>query len=154
MVVVGSSVVRGMLVRQLHGQDGVRDRRKAGRVEIQRSAKPWEKSPHQFESDAFLQKMTRQQVFQVAAQLIEIANILDWKMDEVVTASTGTIYIELTRRQGRHKEWVVIRVANHKQVFFHWMTTYSWSPYEYDDDMIFEVLMRPFGKTGDVFEVD
>ena len=104
------------------------------------------------EADFVVPRMTLQQVTQVAADLIELAKRMDWDLEEVVTASTGTIYIELTRRQGKNKEWVVIRVANHKQVFFHWLTTYSWSPYEYDDDMILEVLARPFGKTGDVFE--
>ena len=96
--------------------------------------------------------MTQEQVFEVSVELIELAKRVGWDLVEACTASTGTIYIELTRRQGKLKEWVVIRVATHKQVFFHWMTTYSYSPYEYDEKMIFEVLSKPFGETGDVFE--
>lgn len=63
------------------------------------------------------------------------------------------MYIELMRRQGDLGEWVVIRVATHKQVYHRWLTTYSYSPYEFDEEMMAEVLGREFGRTGDVFEV-
>lgn len=98
--------------------------------------------------------MTREQVEEVAVELEELAARLGWRQEEKHVASTGSTYIELTRRQGGLKEWVVIRVATHKQVYHHWLTTYSYSPYELDEVMLIDILGRPFGKTGDVFEVE
>jgi len=70
-----------------------------------------------------------------------------WKMSEMKQALTGTIYLELIR-EGR--EWVVIRIGDHKQVYHRWLTTYSLSPCNYDFDGIIDILSKPFGEVGDV----
>jgi len=70
-----------------------------------------------------------------------------WKKSEIKIASTGTVYLELVR-DGR--EWVVIRVGNHKQVYHRWLTTYSLSPGNYNFNSIIEILSKPFGEVGDV----
>ena len=76
-----------------------------------------------------------------------IANELGWVTEEFKVAQTNSIYITLVR-DGR--EWVVIRISDHKQVYHHWLTTYSISPGNlYFDDMV-ELLKLPFGKTGDI----
>jgi hypothetical protein len=62
-------------------------------------------------------------------------------------ASTGSIYMELVR-DGR--EWVVIRIADHEQVYHHWMTTYSLSPRDLFYEDLIEILEKPFGEVGDV----
>ena len=53
----------------------------------------------------------------VAVEVVQIANRLNWKRESTVLASTGSIYIELSREENGQKEWVVIRVADHKQVY-------------------------------------
>ena len=70
-----------------------------------------------------------------------------WRLTEMKTASTGSIYIEFVR-DGR--EWVVIRVADHNQYYHRWITTYSMSPNELGFDEILDILEKPFGETGDV----
>ena len=66
---------------------------------------------------------------------------------KVVHASTGSVYIELVRDR---KEWVVIRIADHNQVYHKWITTYSLSPSEHSFEEIIEILKKPFGESGDV----
>jgi hypothetical protein len=83
----------------------------------------------------------------IAESLVKEAKILGWKRSEIKMASTGTIYIEFVRDG---KEWVVIRIANHKQFYHRWITTYSLSPCENSFDDIINILSRPFGKVGDV----
>jgi len=63
------------------------------------------------------------------------AERLGWKVDEIRLASTGSIYLELIR-DGR--EWVVIRVADHAQVYHRWLKTYSISPRGYSVDRLIE----------------
>jgi L-ascorbate metabolism protein UlaG (beta-lactamase superfamily) len=86
-------------------------------------------------------------LIEIGYSLTKEAENLGWKRDSIKLASTGSIYIELVR-DGR--EWVVIRVSDHKQFYHYWLTTYSLSPYEYDYQGIIDVLYRPFGETGDV----
>ena len=52
------------------------------------------------------------------------------------------------KRDGR--EWVVIRVADHKREYRRWLKTYSVSPQELSEERILEILARPFGEVGDV----
>jgi hypothetical protein len=86
--------------------------------------------------------------------LVGIANFVEeeakqfgWEKSELREALTGSVYLELIRDK---KEWVVIRVANHKQFYHRWLTTYSLSPFGYDFDGIIELLSKPFGEVGDV----
>jgi hypothetical protein len=61
-------------------------------------------------------------------------------------ATTGSIYLELRRE----REWVVIRIADHGQVYHQWMTTYSLSPRDLYFDEVAEVLGKPYGEVGDI----
>lgn len=70
-----------------------------------------------------------------------------WKRSEIRIASTGTLYLELVRES---REWVVIRIGDHKQVYHRWLTTYSLSPRDYNFDGIMSILSKPFGEVGDV----
>lgn len=83
----------------------------------------------------------------VAIEVMELAERVGWLVRSKKTASTGSVYIELVR-DGR--EWLVVRVANHKQVYHHWITTISIAP----GDLWFEelefILAKPFGTVGDV----
>jgi len=97
--------------------------------------------------------LKKEQVLEVVVELTELAVRLGWRQEEIHRASTGSVYIDFTRIQGDQKEWVVIRVATHKQVYHRWMTTYSYSPYEYDELMLQELLAKPFGEVGDVFGI-
>lgn len=95
--------------------------------------------------------MKREKVAEIAKEVVELAIRVGWNREAITVASTGSIYIDLTRKRGEEKEWVVIRVADHKQFYHRWLTTYSHSPYEYDDEMLIELLSKSFGEVGDVF---
>lgn len=77
-----------------------------------------------------------------------------WKLVEARIASTGTCYIELSRRKKVGKknkgEWVMIRVADHKVVYPGFIKTYSISPSELSVKAIRKILSKPFGEVGDV----
>jgi hypothetical protein len=83
----------------------------------------------------------------IALDLKQLAKSYGWSHSETRLASTGSIYVELVR-DGR--EWVVIRVADHKQVYNRWITTYSISPGNLHFEDVSEILDRPFGQVGDV----
>ena len=82
----------------------------------------------------------------IAREVQELAESVGWLMSEVRLASTGSIYIELVRE----REWVVIRVADHKQVYQRWLTTYSVSPGNLWFEELEAILTRPYGEVGDV----
>lgn len=84
-----------------------------------------------------------------AEEIVEFAVWLGWECKEFKVASTGTVYVELIRSIGTVTEWLVVRVANHKQVHYKWIKTYSVSPYELKLADIAEILARPFGEAGD-----
>jgi hypothetical protein len=84
---------------------------------------------------------------------IEIeAERLWWEIEGKHEASTGTIYLELSREKGGLKEWIVIRVSDHRQIYLSkgWLRLYSHSPYELSDEDVKELLGRGFGEIGDV----
>ena len=62
---------------------------------------------------------------------MSLAERVGWVIKEIRTASTGTIYVEMARDGSREKEWVVVRVANHKQVYHRWLTVVSVAPGDY-----------------------
>jgi len=100
-----------------------------------------------------MMEMTRVEVAIVAAEIEETAERLGWERERTRVASTGSRYIELCRMDGGKGEWVVVRVANHKKSRERWLTTLSWSPYELDEAMLYDLLAQPFGKVGDVFDL-
>jgi hypothetical protein len=75
------------------------------------------------------------------------ARNLGWETEEFKVATTGSIYLTLVREK---REWVVVRIADHKQYYHKWLTTYSMDPSSYSYEEIIELLRRPFGNTGDV----
>jgi hypothetical protein len=97
--------------------------------------------------------MTKEEVAVMAVELTHRASALGWNREETKVASTGSIYIELSRRRGNQIEWVVVRVATHKQVYHRWLRCISWSPFEYDEELLLAELGLEFGEVGDVFEV-
>ena len=97
--------------------------------------------------------MRKEELAEVAAELTQLAIRMGWSRDETRMASTGSIYIALSRREGNKTEYVVVRVATHKKVYNRWLRCISWSPYELDEMMVMDELSSPFGAVGDVFEV-
>ena len=88
---------------------------------------------------------------EISYEILDIAEELGWELKEKHVASTDSIYLEMCRREGEDlKEWIVIRVADHKQIYHHWLRTYSCSPYELGSDDVREILEREFGEAGDV----
>jgi hypothetical protein len=83
----------------------------------------------------------------MAKEVANVARQLGWKVDQTRIASTGSIYVELVR-DGR--EWVVVRVADHAQVYHRWLKTYSISPMEFHVEDMKDILGMPFGEVGDV----
>ena len=89
----------------------------------------------------------------IADEVVEVAGLLGWRKASIKVASTGSIYVELTRLQGDKAEWLIVRVANHKMVHRDWLKIYSLSPYELKLSQIADVLSQEFGKAGDVMEM-
>jgi len=83
----------------------------------------------------------------ISQEVKDLARRLGWRVDQTRVASTGTIYIEIVR-EGR--EWAVIRVADHIQVYHRWLKTYSISPLELHLEDMDDILGKPFGEVGDV----
>lgn len=83
----------------------------------------------------------------IALDLKQQAKSCGWKHEETRLASAGSIYVELIRDK---REWVVIRIADHKQVYNRWMTTYSIAPGDLRFEEVVEILKKPFGEVGDV----
>lgn len=94
--------------------------------------------------------MKREEISEMAVRITAMARERGWNRECVSLASTGSVYIELTRDCGDKKEWVVIRVADHKKVYGCWMTMYSCSPYELDENMVADILEGEAGKVGDL----
>jgi len=82
----------------------------------------------------------------IAEEVKVLAESVGWQVDMTRMASTGSIYVRMVRES----EWVVIRVANHKQVYHRWLTTYSVAPGDLWFEELEEILSRPFGQVGDV----
>jgi len=83
----------------------------------------------------------------IAQEVKALAERVGWRVNETRIASTGSVYVELVRRG---QEWVVIRIANHKQVYHRWLITYSIAPGDLWFEELEEILTRPFGEVGDV----
>lgn len=82
----------------------------------------------------------------IATEVASLAKSVGWRVNETRIARTGSIYVELER----NREWVVVRVADHKQVYFRWMTVYSVAPGDLWFEDLEEILKRPYGEVGDI----
>lgn len=82
----------------------------------------------------------------ISKEVRVLAESVGWKVNETRVASTGSIYMDLVRKD----EWCVIRVANHKQVYFRWMVYYSIAPGNLWFEDLEEILKRPYGEVGDI----
>ena len=85
-----------------------------------------------------------------STEVIELAIKLGWNFKSLYVASTGSTYIDLYRTQDSKKEWVQVRIANHKQVYQHWMIVISIAPCDYWFEELEEILTKPFGTVGDI----
>ena len=79
-------------------------------------------------------------------EILILAESVGWKRYETRIASTGSIYIDIRR----DNEWCTIRVADHKQVYFKWLTTYSIAPGNLWFEDLEEILRKPYGSVGDI----
>lgn len=87
----------------------------------------------------------------IANDVIELARSVGWTITENRTASTGSIYVEMARDgPEEQREWVVVRVANHKQVYQRWLTVVSIAPGDRWFEELEEILTQPFGDVGDI----
>lgn len=75
-----------------------------------------------------------------------LAESLGWTVYETRIAETGSIYVEIRRR----REWLVVRVADHKRVHTRWMTTLSLAPGDLWWDQLEGLLASCYGTVGDV----
>jgi hypothetical protein len=82
----------------------------------------------------------------IGKEVEDLARSVGWKVSETRMASTGSIYIDLVRKD----EWCVIRVANHKQVYFKWMECYSIAPGDLWFEDLEDILNKPYGEVGDI----
>ena len=85
-------------------------------------------------------------LIKIQKEVVSLARSVGWRVTEVRIASTGSIYIDLNRKD----EWVVIRVADHKKVYNRWLTCYSVAPGDLWFEDLEEVLSKPYGTVGDI----
>jgi hypothetical protein len=85
-------------------------------------------------------------IYKIALEVRKLAESLGWRISEVRVAYTGSTYVELVREN----EWVVIRVADHKQVYHKWLTTYSIAPGNLYFEELEDILAKPYGEVGDI----
>ena len=86
----------------------------------------------------------------VVFDVIELCEKTGWVLKSKEIASTGSTYLDIYRTCGEEKEWIVIRIADHKMVYDGWLNTYSISPGNLFFDELEEILTKPFGKVGDI----
>lgn len=86
----------------------------------------------------------------VAAEVIEVAKRAGWTIKERRVARTKSVYALVARDGSSGTEWVVIRVANHKQVYSGWLQVVSVAPGDRWFEELEEILTRPYGSVGDI----
>ena len=82
----------------------------------------------------------------ISNEVKTLAESLGWHVYETRIADTGSIYVELYR--GR--EWVVVRVADHRRVYNRWMTTISLAPGDLWWHELENRLSAYYGTVGDI----
>ncbi|MCK9155079.1 MAG: hypothetical protein M0P12_03085 [Paludibacteraceae bacterium] len=86
----------------------------------------------------------------VVEDVIVLAESIGWKLEERHEASTLTTYLDFSRQRETEKEWIVIRVGDHKHFYPSWVTMYSVSPGDLWFEELPDILQRPFGNVGDI----
>ncbi len=82
----------------------------------------------------------------ISNEIKVLAESVGWKVSETRIADTGSIYMDLVRKD----EWCVIRVADHKRVYFKWLICYSVAPGDLWFEDIKPILEKPYGQVGDI----
>jgi len=83
---------------------------------------------------------------QVMYEVIQLTESVGWQIDSIKIALTGSVYIDIRR----DNEWAQLRIANHKQVYYKWLKTYSIAPGDLWFEDLEEILTRPYGQVGDI----
>ena len=83
-------------------------------------------------------------------EIIEIVEDNSWLINEIKLAKTGSIYIEIYRTKYDQKEWAIIRIADHAQVYDSWLKVYSFAPNNFWVEELEDILSEPFGSVGDI----
>ena len=86
----------------------------------------------------------------IAYEVVSLAETLGWVLKEEHHASTGSIYISLSRKEKEETEYIIVRVATHKQVYQSWITLYSIAPGDLYFEELEEILRKDFGSCGDI----
>jgi len=85
-------------------------------------------------------------LIKIQKEVKSLAESMGWRVVETRIASTGSIYMDLNRKD----EWCVIRVADHKKVYNKWLTCYSVAPGDLWFEDLEELLSKSYGKVGDI----
>jgi hypothetical protein len=95
--------------------------------------------------------MKRECLADVADEVRLLAEMAGWRREITRLCCTGSIYVELSRPCNGGREWIVVRVSDHKKVYEgRWIPTYSISKYELDTNMLTDILLAPHGSVGEI----
>jgi hypothetical protein len=83
-------------------------------------------------------------------KIINIVEDNGWVINEIKLAKTNSIYMEIYRTKDDQKEWAIIRIADHAQVYDNWLKVYSFAPNNLWIEELEEILSEPFGSVGDI----
>ena len=86
----------------------------------------------------------------IALEASSIAKKAGWTIKETRMARTGSIYIEIARKSSVSSEYVVIRVANHKQVYQRYLPVISIADGDRWLEELEEILTQPYGDVGEI----
>jgi len=86
----------------------------------------------------------------VVEDVISLAEGMGWKLEERHEASTLTTYLDFSRQEDKQKEWIVIRVGDHKSFYPSWVRMYSVAPGDLWFEELPEILQGSFGNVGDI----
>ena len=89
-------------------------------------------------------------LLKISTEILNIIKETGWTVKSYKRATRGSVYIEIFRVEDEKKEWAVIRVADHKQVYQNWITLYSVTPMEISVETMRTILKFEFGKVGDI----
>jgi len=86
----------------------------------------------------------------IAFEITSLAETTGWVLKEQHHASTGSIYISLLRKEKDKTEYIIVRVATHKQFYQSWVTMFSIAPGDLYFEELEEILTKEFGSCGDI----
>lgn len=82
----------------------------------------------------------------ISNEVKDLVERLGWNVFETRIAETGSIYVELYRR----REWVIVKVADHKRVYCRWMMTLLLARGDLWWHQLKKVLSARYGTVGDI----